>query len=136
MTFLLFILLLTQPTPRSTTQTCLNYEPDVITVTGTLQQQTFAGPPNYESVGKGDAAEKVLILRADNAICVNANTDNQQEKDVSDLQLVVAGQKQYRKYKSLVGRKVTVTGTLFQAHTGHHHTRVLLTVQALQQAKL
>jgi len=44
---------------------------------------------------------------------------------VSDLQLVT------EKYdKALVGRKVVATGTLFRAHTGHHHTKVLLTVNS------
>src|SRR5258705_6434133 len=38
------------------------------------------------------------------------------------------GQSQYDTYRSLLGRRVIASGTLFRAHTGHHHTKVLLTV--------
>jgi len=37
-------------------------------------------------------------------------------------------------YESLLGQKVQVSGSLFSAHTGHHHTRVLLTVASLRAA--
>jgi hypothetical protein len=51
------------------------------------------------------------------------------------IQLVFHGEdRPYEKYKSLVGRRVDATGQLFGAHTGHHHTEVLLTVVDLQPA--
>jgi len=34
----------------------------------------------------------------------------------------------------LIGAKVIVTGTLFQAFTGHHHTDVLMTVSSIKRA--
>lgn len=129
------ILLLLLFTTQAQAQQCLNYEPDAVTLTGTIKQHTFAGPPNYESVAKGDAAEKVWVLHLEKPICVLASADNEKENEVSDLQLVVGGSKEYRAYRSMVGRKVSATGTLFHAHTGHHHTPVLLTVKTIQQAK-
>ena len=123
---LVLLLLLTTP------QTCLSYEPDTIVLKGTMQQHTFAGPPNYESVANGDRAERVWVLHLAQPICVSASSDWEKETGVSDLQLVFAnGRNPYG--KSLRGRKVGVTGTLFRAHTGHHHTKVLLTVSSIKR---
>jgi hypothetical protein len=67
---------------------------------------------------------------------VNGNGDSEAEKNVINLQLVfLEGQKQYNKYSSLQGRRVAVTGTLFHASTGHHHTKVLFTVTSIKKLK-
>ena len=125
MTLILLLLL-------TTSQTCLSYEPDTIVLKGTMQQHNFAGPPNYESVANGDRAERVWVLHLAQPICVSASSDWEKETGVSDLQLVFANRR--NPYgKSLRGRKVDVTGTLFRAHTGHHHTKVLLTVSSIKR---
>jgi hypothetical protein len=36
--------------------------------------------------------------------------------------------------KELIGKKVIVKGTLFHAHTGHHHTDVLMNVESISLA--
>ena len=124
MTVILLLLL-------TTSQTCLSYEPDTVVLKGTIRRHTFAGPPNYESVAKGDQAERVWLLHLSQPICVSASSDWEKETGISDLQLVFANRGQYD--KSLLGRKVDVTGTLFRAHTGHHHTKVLLTVSSIKK---
>ena len=123
MTLILLLLL-------TTSQNCLSYEPDTVVLKGTIQRHTFAGPPNYESVAKGDQAERVWVLHLAEPICVSASSDWEKETGVSDVQLVFASRSGYD--KSLSGRKVDVTGTLFQAHTGHHHTKVLITVSSIK----
>ena len=126
---LILLLLLTIP-PAS--QECVSYEPETVALKGTIKQHTFAGPPNYESVAKGDRAEQVWVLHLAEPICVSASADWEKETGVSELQLVFAnGRRQYG--KSLLGRKVAVDGTLFRAHTGHHHTKVLLTVSGIKR---
>ena len=128
MTLVLLLLLTIQPA----SQKCVSYEPDAVVLKGTIRQHTFAGPPNYESVAKGDQAERVWVLHLAEPICVSASADWEQETGVSDLQLVFAnGRRQYG--KSLLGRNVAVNGTLFRAHTGHHHTKVLLTVNSIKR---
>jgi hypothetical protein len=67
---------------------CVNYEPEIVTLTGTIRTRTFAGPPNYESVAKGDAREDVWLLRLAKPLCVAAKDDAKAEKKVTDLQLV------------------------------------------------
>jgi hypothetical protein len=115
---------------------CLSYEPVVVHVHGTLIRKTFPGPPNYEDIRKGDAAETFWFLRLGSPICVNEDKSepelNPSQKDIRRVQLVLeAGA--YDKYKALLGQRVVATGTLFGSHTGHHHTPVLLTVNSLER---
>jgi len=124
---IVFLLLLTMP--PTTGQTCVSYWPDQVVLKGKIRRHTFAGPPNYESVAKGDRAERVWLLHLAQPICVSANAEWEKEADVSDIQLVI------EKYdKALVGRQVVATGTLYRAHTGHHHTKVLLTVSSIRKS--
>ncbi len=134
MTLLLFLILLTSSEPSSPAQKCVAYEPDTVSLTGTIKRHTFPGPPNFESVAKGDQPKQVWVLRLTRPICVSASGDQGEEKNVSDLQLVFTdAEKEYPRYRPFVGRRVTVNGTLFHAQTGHHHTTVLLTVNGISK---
>lgn len=134
-TLLIFMLALSGPTARqSTQQNCLSYDSEVVTLNGRIRTHVFPGQPNYESVAKGDAPEKVWLLQLTKPICTSATTHADAEKDVRALQLVfLQGQKQYKKYWSLKGRRVAATGTLMHAETGHHHTNVLLVVTDIKK---
>jgi len=133
MTLLLLIFLITTE-PAPVAQTCLTYEPDTVSLKGTIKRRTFAGPPNYESVAKGDQPEVMWVLHLARPICVSASGDRKEEKNVSKLQLVFTGaENDYRRYRSFVNKRVTVNGTLFSAQTGHHYTRVLLTVTGIRK---
>ena len=115
-------------------QVCLSYEPAVVRVNGTLIRKTFPGPPNYESVRRGDKPETYWVLDLPRPVCVDQDQRspdlNPAHKKVSQIQLVLPPDA-YRKYKELIGKQVVATGTLFGRHTGHHHTLVLLTVSVL-----
>ena len=41
---------------------CRSYEPAVVALHGTLVRKTFAGPPNYHDIRKGDEAETYWLL--------------------------------------------------------------------------
>jgi hypothetical protein len=41
----------------------------------------------------------------------------------------------YKKYDFLLGKRVIAKGTLFGAHTGHHRTSILLTVQSIEELR-
>lgn len=56
---------------------------------------------------------------------------NRAQKDIHKIQLVFRNADIYKTQKDLVGKRVEAIGTLFGAHTGHHHTPVLLTVSTL-----
>lgn len=113
---------------------CLPYEPVPVELRGVLSRQTFPGPPNYESVEAGDRPETYWILTLDRPVCVEGTAGddtNVPEKGVRRVQLVLT-EGQYSACGSLIGKKVTVSGTLFHAITGHHHTSVLMSVQAMR----
>lgn|SRR5215471_10907545 len=118
---------------------CLSYEPAAVTLTGTLTRKTFPGPPNYESVRKGDRPETYWLLDLSQPHCVDADAVqpdlNPAQKNIRTIQLVFLDHSIYKTQANLVGKRVVVTGTLFGEHTGHHHTPVLLTVKTLAAAE-
>ena len=114
-------------------QTCLNYEPDVVTLTGVIRIRSFPGPPNFESVAKGDERENVWILRLRKPICVAAKGDTDAETRITELQIALPRVEQVERYSPFEDRRVTITGTLFRAETGHHHTKVLIAVTNLKK---
>jgi hypothetical protein len=108
-------------------QNCLSYDVAGVKLTGTISRKTFPGPPNYESIRRGDEPETYWILHLARPICTTAGTDNDAESNVTKIQLILAP-KQYALYRKFVGARarVRVTGKLSHAITGHHHTPVLL----------
>ncbi len=67
--------------------TCLQYGP--IQIAGTLVQHTYAGPPDYESVTKGDRPLTVWKLQLDERICVDANTRYPREAIQIEIELAL-----------------------------------------------
>jgi len=110
----------------------------MVKVSGTLIQKTFPGPPNYESVRKGDKAEVDWLVELRSPVCVTedkADPDlNPSQDRIHELQLVLSPEA-FKDYRNLMGRDVVAQGTLFGAHTGHHHTPVLLTVSSIKPAR-
>jgi hypothetical protein len=119
---------------QAAAQDCLSYETDSVRLTGTISKKTFAGPPNYESIKKGDKPETYWVLHLSSPICTQAAADNDAESGVTDLQLILT-EKQYRLYRKFAGRKaaVTIKGKLSHAVTGHHHTPVLMEVLSISE---
>lgn len=52
---------------------CLAYGPSLVTLKGVLTRRTFPGPPNYESIRKGDRPETYWLIELAQPICVNAD---------------------------------------------------------------
>lgn len=113
---------------------CKSYEPAAVSLHGTLLKKTFPGPPNYQDVNKGDKPETFWLVKLDSPICVARDKSepdlNPAQKDVRQVELVLNNEQEGR-VNLLLGKRVVATGTLFGAHTGHHHTPVLLTVTYL-----
>jgi hypothetical protein len=127
--FIVLLLLFVTSVCASAQGNCFSYEPALVKLYGTISRKTFPGPPNYESIRKGDKPETYWILHLLKPICTIASGDNDAEKGVKDIQLILT-QEQYISYKKLVGDKIPVTlpGKLSHAITGHHHTPVLMEV--------
>lgn len=109
------------------------YEPVVSTMYGTLSTKVYWGPPGYGEDTTVDEKENVYLLVLDKGINIQAP-----KKDLSDgyngainnvMQLQLVNQQSLDAY---LNKDVTVTGTLFGAQTGHHHTDVLLDVKNIK----
>jgi hypothetical protein len=111
---------------------CLRY--DFVSLTGTLVRQTYPGPPDYESVAKGDEPLVIWVLQLDQSICV-ADPDPRYPREYyeREVQLVVTPD-QYARYKNLLGRKVIANGKLL--HGGaRYDKRLVLTVEEMSRTR-
>ena len=110
------------------------YEPETVSLAGKLSLETFPGPPNYDNIKTGDQPETCWILNLDEPVTVIPKPEkkdeiNEPETGVRWLQLVMDYKKVVPKKLGFnINKKVKVTGTLYHALTGHHHTTVLLRV--------
>jgi hypothetical protein len=127
------LLLLAGSYCRATAQKCFEYGPTV-SLTGRIQSRIFPGPPNYESIRKGDQKETVPVLVLAKTICTTGDDSEGlavPESGVSELQLVITTNADEAIVQRLMGTRAIVTGVLFHAHTGHHRTKVLLRVSTI-----
>ena len=116
-------------------QKCLEYGPTV-SLEGKLRSQVFAGPPNYESIKRGDRKETAVIVTLARRTCTTGNDPNGfevSEKGIREMQLVVTRPEDWKIVRRQMGKRVTVTGTLFHAATGHHRTKVLIFVKTIRE---
>jgi hypothetical protein len=101
---------------------CLQYE--TVSLTGTAIRQTYPGPPDYESISKGDEPRVIWVLLLEHGVCaVDPDPRYPREYYEREVQLVMQ-QEQREQYKSLLGKKVTVTGKLM--HGGAKYDKRLV----------
>jgi hypothetical protein len=111
---------------------CLHYGP--IQIAGMIVRQTHAGPPDYESVTKGDEPRTVWVLQLDERVCVEANTRYPREPIQLEIELALTPQ-QYQQYRQLLGQKVRVTGEL--RHGGaNYQKRLVIAASEIQKTSL
>ena len=117
-------------------QKCLQYGPTV-SLRGTLRSQVFSGPPNYESIKRGDRKETAIILTLVSRTCTSGNSPDSfdvPERKIREMQLVVTKPAHWKLVERRMGKRVVITGTLFHANTGHHRTKVLIYVTSIRVA--
>jgi hypothetical protein len=108
-------------------QPCIRTDKDTVALTGKLERRTYPGRPNYESVKSGDEAETGFYLVLRTPACSLADTAAGAKKEVRLVQLVL-DQAGYQRLRPRLGTTVTLRGTVFGSHTGHHHAPLLLNV--------
>lgn len=104
-----------------------------VTLTGTLKRVVFPGPPNYESVEEGDEPEPYWVLFTKAPLTCIKDSPDWGSND--QFQLIVRGDF-YSKNQHYLNQQVSVTGEMFYAETGHHHTPVLIDVTAIKGVKV
>jgi hypothetical protein len=100
---------------------CLQYGP--IEIAGTIVRHTYAGPPDYESVTKGDEPRTVWVLQLDQRVCVDANNRYPREVIQLEIELALTPQ-QFQQYRGLLGQRVRVSGEL--KHGGANYQKRLV----------
>ncbi len=135
------LLLIIFPSPSFAANKALTYGPAIVELTGTLDLQTFPGPPSYESIKDGDEIERHFYLRLDKPVDVLPKRENEgvenaeEERKVKIVQLAVSEENDalWAKFRKLGrGGRAKIRGTFFHRFTGHHHSRVLLSVEDMQ----
>jgi Domain of unknown function (DUF4431) len=112
--------------PHALAAQCLGYE--AVSLAGTLVRQTYPGPPDFESLSRGDKPIVVPILLLDRPVCVVDPASryprryNQREIElVLDADLLDT-------YRALLGKKVIVSGTLMDGGAKHDKPLVLAAI--------
>ncbi len=92
-----------------------------IQVSGVLSLEVFPGRPNYERIKDGDEPEKAWILTV-------AGEKNEK------FQLVVddGSEQKFAMLRRCSGKKISVTGFLWEADNGHHHTPFLIIIRSIK----
>lgn len=128
--FIIFMLLATTPglslQAQSTSCTDLRAAGAMMTISGKLTSQIFAGPPNYESIANGDAEEKALILELPRRMCANDGEFIDSSVTFDRVHVSSSTPGLLDVMNSAVGREVTVYGEAFGSHTGHHRAPLVI----------
>ena len=99
---------------------------------GRLERRIFAGPPNYDSIRRGDRPEPAYILTLDRRICID---DGGQFADLNNrfnqIQLFSGNGRLTARLRAGVGHRVRITGDGFAANTGHHHASLVVDIRTL-----
>jgi hypothetical protein len=94
-----------------------------------LIQRTLPGPPNYESIARGDRPQVVDLLILDTPICTIAdyqdspNTDAFQSQDTIQVR---RAESTWQEVRRLSGHRVVVAGTLAEWALGPDRTPVVI----------
>jgi hypothetical protein len=101
------------------------------TLTGVLRAERLAGPPNYESISNGDAEENAFILELPARICADDGEFIDGSTSFDRVQVSSSVPALLKDLSAAVGRRVTVHGEAFGAHTGHHHAPLVIVADQL-----
>jgi hypothetical protein len=110
---------------RAQASDCLRYEPEDVTLAGTLQLQVYPGPPHYKAFDTGDQPESIWMLNLIRPVCIDATAGdaaNIAAQRVERVQIVPRSPFAV----SFNGKVAHVQGTLFHAHGGHPHADILI----------
>ena len=116
---------------------CLQYGD--VSLIGRLVQQTSPGPPDFESVTRGDAPLVIWILQLDPGVCIlSSSASYPSVYNEREIQLVLGADQyartgSYVRYRDLLGKKIAVTGRLLPGGGRYEkpHVLALLSIKEL-----
>ena len=105
-----------------------NMEEVEVALEGRLTVGEFAGPPNYQDVRRGDALERASLIELSQPICVaNGGVER-----IRRVQLFSSRGSIGQRLETARGHRIRIRGEGFGAHTGHHHTPLVVDVRELE----
>jgi hypothetical protein len=110
--------------------------PAAVELTGVVGLKTFFGPPNYGEDPEHDSKETQVQLRLSHPICTLKGMDDGDEPETDQDVVTLVIQVQGIKISRLVGKRISVQGTLYHAGTMHHHTPLLMQIWRLSDIKV
>lgn len=102
-----------------------------ITVTGTIYEKPYYGPPGYGENPEEDKKLTALILRLDTPISFIGVSDDdfiprgEVVENIEEMHMAVSPDVST---EYLVNKRVKIKGNTFGSHTGYHQTKVLLDI--------
>jgi hypothetical protein len=115
---------------------CLYYGD--VSLTGRLVQQTYPGPPDFESVTKGDAPLVIWILQLDAGVCIiSSSASYPNAYNEREIQLVIGNEQyartdRYAQYRQLLGKRIAVSGRL-QPGGGKYEKPQVLALRSIKE---
>lgn len=113
------------------------YEPAITTLFGIIHIKDSPGPPNYNNSNKDHAKVTGYYVILDKNIDVQLppietpeNGMDEPEENIKTVQLVINHRSDWTKLKE--NNHVRITSTLFHWFSGHHHTKVLMSVNEVK----
>ncbi len=108
------------------------YEPAEVKISGKITTEIFFGAPGFGENPETDKKEEQYLLVLDNPVnVISKNESNESKYKISKIQLLY--NKEAVDMAKYSGSTVLLTGTFFSAHTGHHHTEVLMNVTKVER---
>ena len=112
---------------------CVEY--GSVSLVGTLVRQTYAGPPDFDSVTKGDEPVVIWILQLDERTCVHSSSKELGESNEHEMQLEWDGE-QAARYRELLGKRLIVDGELIRGGARHDKRLVVIVHNAREATAL
>jgi hypothetical protein len=104
-----------------------------VALEGRLTLETFPGPPNYESVRRGDAPERHYILALRRDICIEDGGDfADPEERFRHVQLFSTRRRVAARLAGARGQRVRVRGQGIAANNARHHAPLVVDVREIR----
>lgn len=115
----------------------LEYEPKIVVLYGLIEKDRAYGPPNFGETPEQDKKIEYYLIHLDSPVKIKGNSGNDDlntatYKRIDRIQLLHFGTA--IKLKTFLNKRVKIEGSLFQAMTGHHFTKVLCTIKKMQES--
>jgi hypothetical protein len=122
--------------PAAAAQACLDVrggQDRPVTLTGRLERHVYPGPPNYESIRRGDRAEPAYILVLDRPICIDDGGEfGNPRGPFGRVHLYTSQDPLWPRLRAAIGHRILVSGRGFAAHTGHHREPLVVDIATFQ----